>query len=285
MIDLHIHTNCSDGQFSPAETMQMARDAGVTVASVTDHDTAAGISEAARAAKAYGIAFFPGIEISVQDDREMHLLGYGIDPKNPKLLAFCEKNNQDREIRSKKMLAFLQDLGLDLTMEEVRQWNDGKATGKPHFARAIVKKGYAGSVQEAFERYLTTPEYAAKVERPKPLPEVGIRVILDAGGIPVLAHPHQLQLPNEALEEKLCQLKEMGLQGIEAYYAKHTKAETAFYLQLAEKYQLLYTCGSDFHGAGVKPEIFLGTGIRDSLCITDSAIPRRLRQAISQRIG
>lgn len=283
MIDLHIHTNCSDGEFSPEETIRMAHEAGITAAAVTDHDTASGIAAAAKAAANYGITFFPGIEISVQGGKELHILGYGIDPYDPGLLEFCSKHARDRKVRCGKMLAYLQDHGVNMTLEDVRRCNDGRTTGRPHFARALVEKGYASSVQDAFDRYLTTPEFYAHVERPKPLPADGIRVIREAGGVAVLAHPHQLKLAEQELDTLLVQLKEMGLQGIEAYYSRHTSRQTACYLALAEKYDLLYTCGSDFHGPSVKPDIALGTGIDKNLCITDPRIPKQLSLAIQKQ--
>lgn len=281
MIDLHIHTNCSDGQFSPEETLRMAHAVGITTAAVTDHDTVSGIAAAAKAAADYGIIFFPGIEISVQGGKELHILGYGIDPENPALLTFCAKHARDRSVRSKKMLAYLQSCGVNMTLEDVCRCNNGRTTGRPHFAKALVEKGYASSVQDAFDRYLTTPEFYAHVERPKPLPADGIRVIREAGGVAVLAHPHQLNLEEQALDALLLQLKELGLQGIEAYYSRHTPQQTACYLALAQKHGLLYTCGSDFHGPGIKPDIALGTGIANNLCVVDPLIQKRLLAAIA----
>ena len=201
MIDLHMHTTCSDGQFSPEETMRMAHEAGVTVAAVTDHDTASGISRARAAAEQYGMTFFSGIEISVQGEKELHILGYGIQPENAALQAFCKRHAADRKERCGKMLEYLHRHGVQITLDDVRRCNDGKTSGRPHFARTLVELGYASSVQDAFEKYLTTPEFYAKVERPKPTPEEGIGVIQNAGGVAVLAHPHQLKLENNALEQ------------------------------------------------------------------------------------
>lgn len=281
MIDLHMHTTCSDGQYSPEETICMAHAAGVTTVAVTDHDTVFGIADAAKAAEKYSMTFFSGIEISVQGNNELHILGYGIDPENPSLLQFCAKHAADRKERCGKMLAYLQKCGIDITLEDVWRCNNGRTTGRPHFARTLVEMGYANSIQDAFDRYLTTPEFYACVERPKPQPEDGIRVIREAGGVAVLAHPHQLKLDEISLEALLQQLKEMGLQGIEAYYSRHTQEQTKTYLQLAQKHHLLYTCGSDFHGSAVKPDIALGSGINQNLCIADTQITKQLTQAIA----
>lgn len=281
MIDLHIHTTCSDGQYSPAETMRMAHEAGITVVSVSDHDTVSGIAEARNAAEQYGMTFFSGIEISVQGGKELHILGYGIDPENADLRSFCRKHVEERKERCTKMLAYLQNLGVNMTLDDVRRCNNGKTSGRPHFARTLVEMGYADSVQDAFEKYLTTPEFYAHVERPKPTPEEGMRVIHAAGGVAVLAHPHQLKLEEKALDTLVQQLKKIGLQGIEAYYSRHTPEQTAFYLKLAQKHHLLYTCGSDFHGPLMKPEIAMGTGICGNLCVDDRIIPERLFAAIA----
>lgn len=278
MIDLHIHTNCSDGQFSPEETMRLAWKAGVTVAAVTDHDTVSGVAPAAKAAQQNGIRFFAGIEISVQGEAELHILGYGIDPENPELIAFCQKFQEQRAARAVRIVDYLIECGAPVTLEEVRRCNAGKISGRPHFAKALVEKGYASSIQDAFARYLTTPAFYAHVERPKPLPEKGIAMIRKAGGVAVLAHPYLLRMEPSRLETLLVQLKTYGLQGIEAYYSRHTAEQTQQYLQLARRHDLLVTCGSDFHGPAVKPDIALGSGINGNLCITDDKIPEKLAE-------
>lgn len=280
MIDLHMHTTCSDGQFSPAETMELAYQAGITAVAVTDHDAVSGIEPAQTAALAHGMTFFPGIEISVQGKTEVHMLGYGVDAKNQELHDFCQEQANQRKARNFRLFAYLERCGVPVTLEEVQQCNQGRASGRPHFARTLVQKGFAESVQDAFERYLATPEFYATVERPKPSVEEGIRVLRCAGGVAVLAHPHRLQFSPEQLEAFVKKLKGMGLQGIEAYYSRHTKAQTKEYLALAQKYELLVTAGSDFHGPGVKPEIAMGTGVQGSLCISDAAIPAKLEAAI-----
>ena len=281
MIDLHIHTTCSDGQFTPEETMRLAAEAGVTVAAVTDHDTVSGIARARQTAQQLGMTFFSGIEISVQYTRELHILGYGVDADSAALLAFCEENARNRRERTSRMLEFLHRRGVVISLEDVRRCNQGRTSGRPHFARALVELGYADSIQDAFEKYLATPAFYAEAERPKPSPEKGIAVIRQAGGVAVLAHPHQLKLEAPELEALLQQLISLGLQGIEAHYSRHTAEQTRLYLQLAEKYGLLVTSGSDFHGPSVKPDIQLGSGVAGSLCVEDEEIPRRLEQAIA----
>lgn len=281
MIDLHLHTKCSDGQFSPTEIVRMAASAGITAMAITDHDTASGIAEAKEAALQYGITCFSGIEISVKGAGELHILGYGIDPDSKSLQEFCQKHAKNRQSRSLRLIQYLNSCGVFLTLEEVQAYNEGRSSGRPHFARALAEKGYASSVSDAFDRYLTTPEYYANVERPKPTPEKGIRIIQEAGGIAVLAHPHQVRLPDTELDSLVVSLRQQGLSGIEAYYSLHTSEQTAFYLRLAEKYDLLVTCGSDYHGPKVKPDIQMGTGVQGSLCVTDENIVQRLSQKIA----
>lgn len=281
MIDLHMHTSCSDGQFMPEETIRMAWEAGVTTAAVTDHDTTAGVAVAEKAAKHYGLQLFSGIEISTQGAAELHMLGYGIDPDDPKLLAFCRDFQVQRKARAVRMVAYLEQCGAPVTLEEVRQCNDGRCSGRPHFARTLVEKGFADSVQDAFARYLTTPEFYAHVERQKPLPENAIAVIRHAGGVAVLAHPYLLYLEQSQLDVLLTKLQASGLQGIEAYYSRHTPAQTQCYLRLAKQHGLIVTCGSDFHGPAVKPDIAIGTGICGNLCVESREIPEALSKKIA----
>lgn len=151
--------------------MRLAAEAGVTVAAVTDHDTVSGISRARQTAQQLGMTFFSGIEISVQYTRELHILGYGIDADSAALLAFCEENARNRRERTSRMLEFLHRRGVVISLEDVRRCNQGRTSGRPHFARALVELGYAGSIQDAFEKYLATPAFYAEAERPKPSPE------------------------------------------------------------------------------------------------------------------
>ena len=163
--------------------------------------------------------------------------------------------------------------------------NNGKSSGRPHFARTLVAMGYAESVQDAFDRYLTTPEYYA-IERPKPAPEEGIAMIRRAGGVAVLAHPYLLKLEDAAFRALLELLISYGLQGIECYYSKHTPEETAYYKSIAEEYSLLYTCGSDYHGVSVKPDIQLGSGCNNSLLkagVPEESLLHQLDAAMAER--
>ena len=272
MIDLHIHSTASDGQYTPSEIALLAKRKGLTAFALTDHDTVAGIREAEGAAKELSIGFVPGIEISVKAAvRELHILGYWIDTAHPDLLKMCDWFQRQRQIREDRIFSSLEERGVTLKREQVERYARNGLVGRPHFARAMVEAGYVSTTREAFDRHLAVPEFDA-IERPKPAPEEGIRCILSAGGFPVLAHPVQLKLDESALDRFVGELKELGLVGIECYYSTHTPEQTKEYLRLAKKYSLTVTGGSDFHGEQVKPDIELGTGINGSLQLDDAEI-------------
>jgi predicted metal-dependent phosphoesterase TrpH len=271
MVDLHIHTTASDGQYSPAQIVLMAKNAGLTMIAITDHDTIAGIEEGREAVRGSGIKFIGGIEISVQCNRELHILGYKVDPKNPALLSLCEGFAEGRRERGPRISEYLRGYGIHIDLEQAQKHTGGELLGRPHFARALVDAGYVETIREAFDRYLGIPAFD-KVERPKPPPGEGIKVITGAGGLAVLAHPKQLKLSDADLEKLLCELIQHGLGGIECYYSTHTPRQTEFYLYLAQKYGLAVTGGSDFHGENVKPEILPGTGINGSLNINENDV-------------
>ena len=260
MIDLHMHSTCSDGTFAPAELVREAKAAGLTHMALTDHDTVEGIEEARRAAKEAGIAFLAGVEISAEfQPGTLHILGYGLDVRSQRLKGRLEEVQRWRRERNPKIVERLRDLGLQVTLEEVATRAGGDLVGRPHFAQTLLEKGYVKSRQEAFDLYLAKgrPAYVDKVRLS---PEESIALIRDAGGVAVLAHPLQLKIEDgEALEALVRSLVEQGLQGVECYYRNHTEEDEARFLALARKYSLLPTGGSDFHGTN-RPSIRLGTG-------------------------
>jgi len=261
MIDLHSHTTASDGSLSPAELVALAVAAGVKVLGITDHDTTDGLAAARDAAAAAGLVeIIPGVEFSAEySPGTMHLLGYLIDPENGELLSALEEMRARRNTRNPRIVEALRGLGFEMTMEEVLAASRGSSIGRPHIAQVMVAKGYAQSVDDAFARWLDRgrPAYVpqARIE-----PAEAIRVIKAAGGVPVLAHPYQLKPASDShLEEIVRGLCAAGLGGMEVWYSRHTAEMSAFYLALAERYGLVATGGSDFHGTP-KPDIFLGTG-------------------------
>lgn len=265
MIDLHIHTTYSDGQYTPQEIVYLAKETGIELIAITDHDVIDGLKEGADYAKELGVAFLNGIEISLQENKELHLLGYGIDPDNQKLNEVCNRFKRDRNERDNKIFAYLADRGVLLDINAVKRIaHKEKSFGRPHYAQAMVECGFVKSVQEAFDKHLAVPDFY-KIERPKLTAEEGICLITEAGGLPVLAHPKLLEISDDEIEALVQKLKRLGLKGMECFYSLHTQEETEKYLKLAQKYDLFVTLGSDFHGERVKASISLGMGVRGNL--------------------
>ncbi len=250
-IDLHVHTTASDGQFSPTEVVHKALEIGLIAIAVTDHDTIAGVAEALEAARGTGLDVIPGVEISTDIPRsEVHILGYYIAHADLYLRSRLSLFRDSRLDRARRMVAKLNRMGLPLDWERVQQIAGEAAVGRPHLARALLEKGYISSVDEAFHLYIgrNGPAY---VERFKISPAEAVQTILAANGLPVLAHPLQVS-------HLVPELTKHGLVGLEAYYPGYTPDETGFLLDLAAKYDLLVTGGTDFHGEDVLPGSQLG---------------------------
>jgi len=250
-IDLHVHTTASDGQFSPTEVVHKALEIGLIAIAVTDHDTIAGVAEALEAAGGTGLDVIPGVEISTDIPRsEVHILGYYIAHADLYLRSRLSLFRDSRLDRARRMVAKLNRMGLPLDWERVQQIAGEAAVGRPHLARALLEKGYISSVDEAFHLYIgrNGPAY---VERFKISPAEAVQTILAANGLPVLAHPLQVS-------HLVPELTKHGLVGLEAYYPGYTPDETGFLLDLAAKYDLLVTGGTDFHGEDVLPGSQLG---------------------------
>ena len=260
MIDLHTHSNASDGSLTPTELIAHASNIGLEAIALTDHDTVDGISEALAAAKHALISFIAGIEISAQysDNGTMHILGYCVERNDPDFIEALEFLKKSRKERNPKIIGLLNKAGVSITMEDViAEAGDGQV-GRPHFARAIIKKGFASSITEAFEKYIAkgAPCYVDKVRLS---PRQSIEMIRNARGIPVLAHPKTLNIPEEEIDHLIKNLVADGLGGIECLYFSHTQEETARYQAHAKKYGLIITGGTDFHGKN-KPKVRLGVG-------------------------
>ena len=259
-IDLHAHTTASDGSFTPTELVEAAHGLGLGALAVTDHDTLAGLGEARAAAQRVGLDLVAGVELSVEDDGgRFHLLGYGFDPANAALAETLTTLRRSRAARNDLMAARMSEMGLPVTMDDVRAeaGEDALVIARPHFARALIKKGIVGSVAEAFEKYLSTgkPLYLPKEVL---TPRDAIALIHSAGGVAVMAHPGLVPLDEAAFDARVTSLAQKdGLDGIEAYYSQHSQADTDRFLALATRLGLLVTGGSDFHGT-VKPHVPLG---------------------------
>ncbi len=259
-IDLHAHTTASDGSLSPTELVQAADALGLAALAVTDHDTVDGLAEALQAAQDAHLIVVPGVELSVEDDAgRFHLLGYSFNPQDKELSDALTHLRQSRAARNTLMAQKMADLGLPLTMDDVRAeaGPDSQVVARPHFAQALLKRGLVDSVQDAFDRYLATgmPLYMPKEVL---TPHDAIALIHRAGGVAVMAHPGLVALSDDALAARIASLaSQSNLDGIEAYYSQHTEEQTRRFLQIAQQNHMIVTGGSDFHGTS-KPHVPLG---------------------------
>ncbi|MDP8209027.1 MAG: PHP domain-containing protein [Candidatus Electryonea clarkiae] len=259
LIDLHIHSSVSDGSLSPAEIVKYASKIGLAAISITDHDTIDGIGEAMREAEQYKMEIVPGVEISAQYKNAVpHLLGYYIDIENHELNEALKWTIEARDERNPQIIKRLNEIGIDINMDEVLQIAGGGVVGRPHIAGALVRSGAVKNHDEAFDLYLGARGSAYIPKARMPMAKA-ISIIRDSKGIPVLAHPMTLTRNNLDLDDLLREWITMGLEGIEVWYSEHTEDETELYIKLAEKYDLVKTGGSDFHGVA-KTGIDMGSG-------------------------
>lgn len=279
MIDLHTHTNESDGTYTPRELVEAAVEARLEALGIADHDTFAGYDQAAPIAGARGLDLICGIEVNTRLAHEdgdhsrawsVHVLGYFLhEPPSMAFRAWLSQLLESRRERNSRLVEKLRSMGLLIDLEEV-QAIGRTLTGRPHFARVLVQKGYAANSEDAFRRYLgeSAPGF---VQRDSPHSVLAIQQIVAGGGLPVLAHPVRLGIRNPAREaEVIAELRDAGLRGIEAYHSDHSLSDVTRYLELAKKLGLAVSGGSDFHGSA-KPRVMLGTGIGRNL-----SVPRRV---------
>jgi len=256
LADLHTHSAVSDGQYSPAELVTLAKERGVEVLSLTDHDTLDGMDEALAAGKELGVQVIRGVELSAKEHKNLHILGYNFASENSALSNLCAEMRRSRDERKYRIIDYLHEKSVDISLAEVEELVGGNVIARPHFAQVMVRRGYVASNREAFDRYLDTDEYQ-RIERFKADARTCVETIKDAGGKVSLAHPYQLKMNNSQLETLVRELVGYGLDAIECYYPRHTSEQTDFYLELASQYGLHVTGGSDFHGERVKPDIEL----------------------------
>lgn len=258
-IDLHTHSLYSDGAQTPTDVVKTAKEAGLSAIALSDHDSIGGVREALDAGEKYGVEVIPAVELSAQSDTELHILGYFIDINNKRLndtMAYALKVRTERQEETCRKL---NEQGFDITMDELR----AEAHGSPvlcraHFAKIMVRKGYAESVKDAFARYLSVGCYAYSNREALTGPEA-ISVIREAGGIAVAAHLHLIKLPDDELKEYLKSLKACGLSGVEGYYTDYTPDMEVRYRGMAKELGLVISGGTDYHGAN-KPHIAIGKG-------------------------
>ena len=256
--DLHTHSNASDGSFTPGDLVKLAAESGVTTLALTDHDTVSGVSEALDAGKHYGVKVIPGTEISIDfSPGTMHICGYYLDMDNPELQAGLNFVQTARRNRNPRIVEKLNALGVDITLEEVKAVAGPDQVGRPHFAKVLVRKGYAKNTQEVFDKYLAkgAPAYMDKARLPL---DRAIAMIQGAGGVAVLAHPVTLRLADmDEYRGKIGELKDAGVVGIEVFNSYQNESENQAFFKLAKEMDMIITAGSDFHG-DTKPNVKLG---------------------------
>lgn len=244
-VDLHLHTTFSDGRLTPGELIQIAAEQGIGVIAITDHDTVNGIEPALSATECFPyVTVIPGVEINTDVHQgEVHILGYFVDYKDQYFLEKLENLRTSRKTRAQKMLNKLDEMGIHILWERILELADGGSVGRPHIAQALYEGQHVDTLQEAFERYIgrSGPAYA---ERERLSPKEAVELIVKAKGLPVIAHPAKI---NE-LEEMIIDLKQSGLIGMEVFYDNYDKATVDRLRNIAAKYDLIATGGSDFHG-------------------------------------
>lgn len=250
--DLHTHSTASDGQHTSAELAVLAKKRGMDVWALTDHDNLDGLDAAEAAAQSLDLQFVHGIELSADDYLNLHILGYNFSAAA--LGPWIEGKKNGRNERKYRIWRFLCSKGVEIPLEEVDAEAAGGAVGRPHFARVMLRHGIASTWKEVFDRYLDTPEFQEIEKGTKPSAQECVERIKAAGGKASLAHPYQIVLNGETLEQLVARLKEYGLDAIECFYPIHTAEQTAEYIELKRKYELYATGGSDFHGEKSKPD-------------------------------
>jgi predicted metal-dependent phosphoesterase TrpH len=264
-IDLHIHSTASDGTLSPPEILTLAQKLKLQAISITDHDAIEGAAEAIHTGIPSNLNFLTGVEISVcppnsfEETGTLHILGYGIDVHHSGLKNLLKRLREARKNRNPRIIERLNRMGISISMEDLFHNFKKGQIGRPHIARCLVQKGIMETMDDAFEKLLARgrPAYVEKFRIPC---ETAIQEIHHAGGLPVLAHPFLINFKNQnRLETLISTLIQMGLCGIEVYYPEHSPKEIERYNKLAQKYDLLMTGGTDFHGTN-KPEIQMGVG-------------------------
>ena len=258
MIDLHVHTTASDGQYTPSQIIEFAHDKNIGVIAITDHDTVAGIDEGRKAAKKLGITFVPGTELNISfPTGEFHLLGLGFKQISPSLTILLDNLVKNRELRNVQIIEKMREGGVDITLEEMQADFPDTVLGRPHFAAELVKKKVVKTRQQAFDRFLAKgrPWYVQRVGSNL---DEAIVAIKESGGVPVIAHPMSLYLSWGKLPDALQDFYERGVMGLEAFHPGARVTECLRLEELAQKIGFFVTAGSDFHGEKIRADRKLG---------------------------
>lgn len=275
MIDLHTHTDRSDGSTDAGDLVRLAVREGIEALGIADHDTLAGYDAAAPVAAGAGLELVCAVELSTRPNEakpagkrqpSVHLLGYWlISPPSKEFRCWLESQQESRRRRNLELVVKLEQLGVPVSLDEAEVYGRNQV-GRPHFARVLCDKGYVANMQQAFDLYLAD-EAKASVERDEPSLEAGIQQIVESGGMAALAHPVRLPQRGSELIGLLERLIDIGLQGIEVFHSEHSPADAAEYSELARRLDLIPTGGSDFHGDN-KPRIRLGSGIDSNISLS-----------------
>lgn len=257
-IDLHTHSTFSDGTFTPSQLVKYAEEKGLKAFALTDHDTTEGIKEAKSIET--NVEVISGVEISTRyDKKEIHIVGLYVNENDADLNKQLKYYREKRVTRNFEILEKLNSLGVNITIDDVKESCTGDVISRAHIAKALVSKGFVGSYTEAFDRYLGDNK-CAYVPRETLNYEESMELITKAGGVPVLAHPLLYKMSDTNLENMMVKLRQKGLKAVEVYYSTHSNSDTQHIMAMANRVGLIYSGGSDFHGA-TKPKIDMGTGM------------------------
>lgn len=282
-VDLHVHSNASDGTFSPSQVVELAKNAGLDAFALTDHDTTAGVPEALEKGRDLNIEVIPGIEVSSSfDGTEIHILGLFVNSDDPVLAAMLEKMRISRGRRNEKMLENLAADGISFTKEELCGDNPDTIITRAHIAHALVAKGICSGMDQAFKKYL---QYGGRYcpQKEHLSPEEVVKTLISNGAFVALAHPFQYKFGDKKTEELIAHMADLGMKGLEVYHSSNNKLESMKLQEMAVRHHLLPTGGSDFHG-GNKPDISIGTGrggLRVSSLLLEDIKRERAKQALS----
>ncbi len=282
-VDLHVHSDKSDGSMTPSSLTAYAAQKGLRAYALTDHDTVDGLAEALEAAKDYPeLEVIPGIELSTEyKGRDIHIVGLYIRYEDPVFQKHLSDFRASRVLRNEKMCKNLADAGIDISFDKLQAEFEGSVITRAHYARYLLSHGYVGSLKEAFDRYVGDhTKYF--VPREKVTPAQAVALILQAGGIPILAHPVLYHMSDAALDELVAQLKEAGLVGMECIYSSYSASEERDMKRLASKYELAYSGGSDFHGSA-KPGLDLATGY-GSLFVPETILDNLIEKGLKKNL-
>lgn len=273
IVDLHSHSTASDGTASPTRLVEIAADSGIGTLAITDHDTQEGVAEASMAAERLGVELIPGVELSLQyPNGGMHLVVLWLTPGEGPLQERLAGLREGRESRNARIVELLNEAGKPMTLGEVLDEAGGGSVGRPHIAAVMVRRGYVPDIETAFDLWLGDGR-PAYVGRPRLEPEDAIGLARASGAVPVLAHPHTLGITTSSeMTTLLARLVDAGLVGLEALYASYRRHERAGYADLARRFGLAVSGGSDYHGT-YKPGLMLGRGYGD-LAVPESVLER-----------